>query len=77
VRLPVARLSHLLALKLLSREDRSRPQDRADALMLLSAAEPEDLDETRQALALIEHRGYARGRDPARELRRLIEKARG
>jgi hypothetical protein len=77
VRLPVARLSHLLALKLLSREDRSRPQDRADALTLLSAARPADLDETRQALALIGRRGYARGRDLASELARLIGEAQG
>jgi predicted nucleotidyltransferase len=77
VRVPVARLSHLLALKVLSREDRSRPQDRADALTLLAAAQPADLDETRQALALIGRRGYARGRDLAHELSRLIADARG
>jgi hypothetical protein len=75
VRLPVARVSHLLALKLLSREDRSRPQDRVDAAALLHAAQPTDLDETRQALALIERRGYARGRDLARDLQRLIDEA--
>lgn len=77
VRLPVARLPHLLALKLLSRDDRLRPQDRADALTLLAAAQARDLDETRQALALIGQRGYARGRDLAHELKRLIEEARG
>ncbi len=77
VRLPVARLSHLLALKVLSREDRSRPQDRADALTLLAAAQPAELDETRQALALIGQRGYARGRDLPHEFNRLIEEARG
>jgi predicted nucleotidyltransferase len=76
VRLPVARLPQLLALKLLARDDRARPQDRADALTMLAAAEAGALDETRQALALIQQRGYARGRDLASELRRLIEEAR-
>lgn len=77
VRLPVAKLSHLLALKLLARDDRSRPQDRADALTLLAAAQARDLDETRRALALIERRGYARGRDLADELKRLIKESQG
>jgi len=77
VRLPVAKLAHLLALKILARDDRARPQDRADALALLAAAGEDALDETRRALSLIERRGYARGRDLARELARLIAEVRG
>ena len=77
VRVPVATLAHLLALKVLARDDRTRPQDRIDALTLLAAARPKDLDEARRALALIAKRGYARGRDLARELDRLIEEAKG
>jgi predicted nucleotidyltransferase len=76
VRLPVARLPELLALKVLARDDRSRPQDRADALAMLGAADARALDDTRQALALIAQRGYARGRDLARELERLVEEGR-
>lgn len=62
VAVPVAKLEHLLALKVLSRDDDTRPQDRADIVSLLAEANPSDLAGCRRALSLITERGYARGR---------------
>ena len=58
--LPVARLGHLLALKVLARDDRQRPQDWDDIRALLREATPHDLDGARAALRLITDRGYQR-----------------
>jgi len=60
---PVATLSHLMALKVLARDDRQRPQDYDDLRALLAEAEPQDLGDARAALRLIEERGYQRGRE--------------
>ncbi len=60
--LPVATAGHLLALKILSRDDERRPLDRADLLALLAVATKDDLAAARAALTLIEERGYARGK---------------
>lgn len=62
---PLARTGHLLALKLLARDDRTRPQDADDLRALLEVASPDDLHEAQQALHLIETRGFNRGRDLA------------
>jgi hypothetical protein len=61
--LPVARLAHLIALKILSRDDRKRPQDKVDLAALAQAATPADLEAARQAATLIVERGFGRGRD--------------
>jgi nucleotidyltransferase AbiEii toxin of type IV toxin-antitoxin system len=61
--LPVARLGHLIALKVLARDDRTRPQDRVDLAALLSCADAAALSEARASLDLVTRRGYARGRD--------------
>lgn len=50
LRVPVARLGHLLALKVLSRDDQTRPQDRADIAALLSNADASALELAREAL---------------------------
>jgi len=68
---PVARLAHLLAMKILSYDDATRPQDRIDLVALLEEASPADLSDAQQALALITERGFDRGRDLQEELRRL------
>jgi predicted nucleotidyltransferase len=60
---PLARTGHLLAMKVLAREDRARPQDADDLRALLAVASVEDLNEARGALDLITVRGFARGRD--------------
>ena len=72
LRLPVAGVGHLLALKLLSRDDRTRPQDRVDLVALLRVATRADIDGARLAVALIHARGFQRDRDLSRDLERLI-----
>jgi hypothetical protein len=58
---PVARTGHLIALKLLARDDESRPQDLADLRSLHEVATREDVDLARSAIHLITERGYHRG----------------
>jgi hypothetical protein len=60
---PVARLGHLIALKVLARDDRTRPQDRVDLAALLTRADAAALGEARESLALITRRGFQRGRN--------------
>jgi len=62
LRVPVARIGHLLALKALSISP-TRPQDLMDILALLSEARPADIDQARKTAALIVKRGFGRGRD--------------
>jgi predicted nucleotidyltransferase len=59
---PVARIGDLMALKVLARDDRHRPQDLDDLRALLEEADDLDVEEARAALSLIEARGYARER---------------
>ncbi len=70
---PVATVPHLLALKVLARDDRLRPQDRADAVALVGATDAGGLGEARAALALIRDRGYGRERELLGEFDRLLE----
>ncbi|MEI6788717.1 MAG: nucleotidyl transferase AbiEii/AbiGii toxin family protein [bacterium] len=63
VSVPVARLHHLIVLKALSRDDRSRPQDVADLRQLIMVAEPGDLEAACHAARLIEARGFNRSRN--------------
>lgn len=63
VSVPVARLYHLIVLKSLARDDRSRPQDAADLRQLVMAAELGDLDAACDAARLIESRGFNRSRN--------------
>lgn len=63
VELPVASVGHLIALKVLSRDDVSRPQDVVDLRALLKVASEPDRKLARLAMNLISDRGYARGRD--------------
>jgi hypothetical protein len=48
---------------ILARDDRTRPQDRADTVALLARATAPDLDAARRALELIHRRGFGHGRD--------------
>lgn len=61
--LPVARTSHLIALKVLSRDDIRRPTDLADLRSLIPRASATDLKEAERLLSLITERGYHRDRD--------------
>lgn len=61
--LPVARTGHLLAMKLLARDDRWRPQDADDLRALLAVADATERRRCVDGLRLIEDRGFARDRD--------------
>ena len=68
---PVATIGHLIALKVLSRDDEERPQDLIDLRMLRRVASPDDLTQAKRAVGMIVSRGYNRGRDLEEALRRL------
>ena len=70
---PIATVPALIALKVLARDDARRPQDRVDLVSLLAVANSADLAETRRLLALIEERGYARGRRLLANLNALLD----
>jgi len=72
LRMGVARTGHLIALKVLSRDDVRRPQDIADLRALLAVASPAELERARMSVSLIAARGYHRGRDLALEIDRLL-----
>jgi predicted nucleotidyltransferase len=68
----VARTGHLMALKVLSRDDVTRPQHLVDLRALLRVASATELVRARESLALIAARGYHRGRDLMSELNGLF-----
>jgi len=63
---PVATTAHLIAMKLLARDDDQRPQDGSDLRALVEAASDNDIEDVRDAIALI-----TRNRDLAAELARV------
>jgi predicted nucleotidyltransferase len=67
----VARTGHLIALKLLARDDRHRPQDYDDLLALKARASEADWQLAELAVAAIMSTGAARGRDLAGSLDQL------
>ena len=71
--LPIATTGHLIALKLLARDDQSRPQDLADLRALRAVASPEDLAAADRAARLISSRGFNRGRDLTAALKEVGE----
>jgi predicted nucleotidyltransferase len=68
----VATRAHLIALKVLARDDRHRPQDWDDLRALLAEASDDEVAAARVALAMIEKRGYNRGRSLAEDLARAL-----
>lgn len=70
--LPVARPGHLLALKVLARDDRRRPHDVDDLRSLLAEASRTELRAAGEALDAITSRGFHRRRN----LRAAWERAR-
>ena len=68
----VATTGHLIALKVLSRDDVTRPQDLIDLRALLRIASEAELDRARHALTLIAARGYHRGRGLIADLDELL-----
>jgi Nucleotidyl transferase AbiEii toxin, Type IV TA system len=65
---PVATTGHLIALKTLA----GRNQDLTDLGSLIPAASAEDLDQAREAVRLIQARGFNREQDIAADLDKLI-----
>ncbi len=72
LKLKVAGIGELLALKVLARDDKRRPQDAVDIRVLLAEATAADLASAKKALSLITERGYHRGRDLLAELERAL-----
>jgi len=68
----VATRAHLIAMKVLARDDRQRPQDWDDLRSLLQDATERDLTQAREALETIMSRGYNRGRDLGQSLARAV-----
>lgn len=65
---PVARLAHLIVLKLLARDEKGRPQDDVDLAGLLANATAHEIDDARRAIATVNARGFQRDKDLAAEL---------
>ena len=76
LRLSVATVAYLIALKVLARDDISRPQDIADLRALLAVASDTDLEAAGRAIDLITERGFHRRRDLRRELNALLPASR-
>jgi hypothetical protein len=70
--LGVARTGHLIALKVLSRDDLRRPLDHADLRALLRVASDVELARARDALELIAARNCHRGRSLLAEFEELL-----
>lgn len=60
---PVATTGHLIAMKILSRDDVNRPQDNLDLHALIGDASADELTRARSALMMIAARGFHRGRN--------------
>ena len=60
VAIPVARRDHLMALKVLARNDARRPMDRADLLTLLAVATANEIESAIVAMHLVTERGCTR-----------------
>ncbi|MEM7584356.1 MAG: nucleotidyl transferase AbiEii/AbiGii toxin family protein [Acidobacteriota bacterium] len=65
---PIVQLGHLLAMKILARDDPKRRHDLEDITKLLKAAPWQEVGRARNALTLMARRGYQRDRDLLREL---------
>ena len=73
---PVATVGHLIAMKILARNDESRPQDRLDLVSLLKGAQPADIKMAKLALNEITEAGFDRGRELGLEFKKFIEDSR-
>jgi hypothetical protein len=60
---PIARVGHLVVLKLLARDDATRPQDAADLRAMRPVLSVQDRIDAATAAQLIVERGYHRNRD--------------
>ena len=63
VRVPIATIPHLIAMKVLAENEHSRSQDRADLAQLMLRADDAELRAARTCCELISARGFARDKD--------------
>jgi predicted nucleotidyltransferase len=70
---PVARLPHLIAMKVLAESD-VREHDRADLQALIAVASERALELARKAIRLIEKRSFARGKKLEDALDRFVKR---
>ena len=75
LRAPVATIGHLLAMKILARDDRDRPQDADDIRELVARADTNDLQQARLALKLVTQRRFHRGKRLLLEFERAVRPA--
>lgn len=73
---PIAQIGHLIAMKVLARDDETRPQDLVDLRALVAEASSSDLATARDSLTLITERGYDRGRDLQADFNALLTRFR-
>jgi len=73
--LPVASTGDLIALKLLARDDRRRPQDYDDLVNLCRDASESDVERAREALRLMVERDCHRNRELLRALEQFLSEA--
>lgn len=59
----VARAGHLIAMKLVARDDKRRPHDQADLMALAKVADEAEWARAETAVRLIQERGFSRDRD--------------
>lgn len=71
----VAKVGHLIAMKLVSRHPKRRPRDQQDLVELAAVADDLEWRRATESIALIEQRGFSRGRDLAAGLREIRELA--
>lgn len=72
---PVATPPYLLAMKLLATDPVQRPQDMIDARLLVRSMSSDEHATCRQAIQLIEQRGFHRGRSLGEDLDQLLANA--
>lgn len=75
LRVPVATIGHLIALKVLARDDVTRPLARADLMALIGVPGRAEIGRARAALALIQARGFQRDTDLGAELEQLLRES--
>lgn len=72
----VARVGHLIPMKLVARDDQRRPQDQLDLVALSKVADDAEWARAEVAVRLITERGFSRGRDLAASLEEWRARAR-
>lgn len=75
ITVPVCKTAHLLVLKILARDDETRPQDQLDLRVMIREMTEDDWAEAANLAGLVGARGFARGRDLKKALDELQRSA--